>query len=147
MKMEPAQLQDLAKRYTAAWCSKDPSRVAAFFSPNGSLFVNGAAPAIGRTAIGELVLGYMSAFPDLQLLIDDVLVQGDYAIYHWTFLGTNTGPGGTGHRVRFSGFEVWQIDPDGFIAKSEGHYDAAAYQRQLQHGFEKSQHRPAGSSG
>jgi hypothetical protein len=48
--------------------------------------------------------------------------------------GTNTGPGGTGHSVRISGFESWQFGDDGLIVKSLGHFDAAAYQRQLIHG-------------
>jgi uncharacterized protein (TIGR02246 family) len=65
MNIEPAQLRDLAKRYTAAWCSKDPERVAAVYSPNGSLSVNGAAPAVGRSAISEVAQGFMTAFPDM----------------------------------------------------------------------------------
>jgi predicted ester cyclase len=49
-------------------------------------------------------------------------------------VGTNTGPGGTGQRVRISGFEVWQIGVDALIAESRGHFDSAAYQRQLERG-------------
>jgi predicted ester cyclase len=70
--------------------------------------------------------------------MDDALVQGDRAIYHWTLVGTNTGPGGTGNRVRFSGFEVWQIGADGLIAESQGHFDSATYKRQLERGVEES---------
>src|SRR2546426_225967 len=104
MKLEPAQLRDLATRYTAAWCSQDPARVAAFYSPNGSLSVNGAASAVGRSAISKVAQGFMTAFPNLEVIMDDVLVQGDRAVYHWSLAGTNTGPGGTGQRVRISGF-------------------------------------------
>ena len=38
---------------------------------------------------------------------------GDHAIYHWTLVGTNTGPSGTGNRVRVSSFEKWKIGADG----------------------------------
>jgi uncharacterized protein (TIGR02246 family) len=138
MMPEPAKLREFASRYTAAWCSQDPASVAAFYSPDGSLSVNGGAPAVGRNAIAEVAQGFMTAFPDLLLLMDDVLVQGDRAEYHWTFIGTNTGPGGTGHRVRFSGFEVWKIGQDGFVAESQGHFDSADYQRQLERGVEES---------
>jgi uncharacterized protein (TIGR02246 family) len=138
MKIEPAQLRDFAKRYTAAWCSKDPARVAAFYSPKGSLSVNGAAPAVGRSAISEVAQGFMTAFPDMEVIMDNVLVQGDRAVYHWTLAGTHTGPGGTGQRVRISGFEVWEIGVDGLIAESQGHFDDASYQRQLKYGFEES---------
>src|ERR1700730_2936727 len=67
MKIEPAQLRDLAKRYTAAWCSKDPESVAASYSPNGSLSVNGDVPAVGRSAISEVAQEFMTAFPDLEV--------------------------------------------------------------------------------
>jgi predicted ester cyclase len=138
MMLETPQLQDFAKRYTVAWCSHNASTVAAFFAPNGSLSVNGT-PNVGRRAITEVAQGFMTAFPDLQLLMDDILKQGDHAVYHWTFIGTNTGPGGTGHRVRFSGFEEWKFGEDGLIAESQGHFDSAAYQRQLERGVEESQ--------
>jgi predicted ester cyclase len=135
--LEPTQLRDFAKRYTAAWNSQNAASVAAFFAPNGSLSVNGAG-AVGRAAITEVAQGFMTAFPDLHLLMDEILMQGDRAEYHWTFVGNNTGPGGTGHRVRISGFEVWKIGEDGLIAESEGHFDSADYQRQLERGVKES---------
>lgn len=136
---EPAKLRDFAARYTAAWCSQDPASVAAFYSPDGSLRVNNDPPAVGRNAIAEVARGFMTAFPDLVLLMDDLVIQGDRAEYHWTFIGTNTGPGGTGHRVRFSGFELWKIGEDGLVAESQGQFDSADYQRQLERGVEASQ--------
>jgi predicted ester cyclase len=132
-------LRDFALRYTAAWCSQDSASVAAFYSPHGSLSINDGAPATGRSAITEVAQGFMTAFPDMQVLMDDVLVQGDRAVYHWTLVGTNTGPGGTGRRVRISGFEEWKLGDDGLIAESRGHFDSAAYKRQLERGVEKSQ--------
>jgi uncharacterized protein (TIGR02246 family) len=133
---DPVQLREQAVLYTAAWCSQDAPRVAGFYAQDGALSVNGGAPAVGRKAITEVVQGFMTAFPDLQVLLDDVFLQGDRAIYQWTLVGTNTGPGGTGHSVRISGYEVWKIGEDGFIAESQGHYDAGDYQHQLEHGVE-----------
>jgi predicted ester cyclase len=79
-------------------------------------------------------LTFMVAFPDLRVVMDDIVVQGDRAVYHWTLSGTHTGPGGTGSRVRISGFEVWRIGEHGLIAESRGHFDSADYRRQLLHG-------------
>ena len=130
----PNHLRDLARRYTAAWCSQDPATVAAFFSANGSLRVNDSDPAVGRSAITEVARGFMAAFPDMEVRMDDLVVQSDRVVYRWTLTGTNTGPGGTGHRVRISGFEEWRIGVDGLIAESQGRFDAADYQRQLEYG-------------
>ena len=81
----------------------------------------------------------MTAFPDMRVVMDELLVQGDRTEYHWTLIGTNTGPVGTGHRVRISGFERWQIGADGLIASSQGRFDSAEYQRQLECGVHKSE--------
>jgi len=75
---------ELAARYSTAWCSHDPHRVAAFFAPQGSLSINGAAPAVGRAAIANAAQAYMAAFPDLHLTLDRIVVQQGCVEYHWT---------------------------------------------------------------
>ena len=133
--MDRTELNGFAKRYAEAWCGQNPESVAAFYSESGSLSVNDNAPAIGREAIAEVARGFMTAFPDMELTMDDIAPQSHGTVFHWTLTGTNTGPGGTGKRVRISGYEVWQIDSDGLIAKSKGHFDVAEYERQLEHGY------------
>lgn len=136
MMIEPARVRDFAVRYTAAWCSQDAASVATFYESDGALTVNGGASAMGRNAIAQVAQSFMTAFPDLQVTMDDILMQGDRVVYHCTLLGTNTGPGGSGHRVRISGCEVWQIGGDGLIAESQGRFDKAEYERQLERGAE-----------
>jgi hypothetical protein len=108
--------------------------VAEHYAPGGSLTINGGEPAVGRGAVTEAARSFMTAFPDLQVLMDDVVVRDGGGEYHWTLVGTNTGPGGTGNKVRISGFEEWTMSDDGLIAESQGHYDQAEYDRQLEHG-------------
>jgi uncharacterized protein (TIGR02246 family) len=134
MKPGPEQLRRFAEDYTAAWCSMDPDRVAAHYAPAGSLAINGGRPAVGREAIAAAARSFYTALPDMQVYLDTLVVAGDRIEYHWTFTGTNTGPGGTGKAVRVVGYEEWTIDDDGLIAASSGHYDQAEYDRQLQHG-------------
>jgi predicted ester cyclase len=126
-----AKITTFAKRYAEAWCSQNPENVAAFFAENGSLSVNDEPPAVGRAAITEVAQGFMRTFPDMIVTMDDLSRDSDGTKFHWTLTGTNTGPGGTGKRVRISGYELWKIDNDGLIAESEGHFDGAEYERQL----------------
>jgi steroid delta-isomerase-like uncharacterized protein len=128
------EMRKFAEAYTAAWCSQDAARVAAFYADAGSLSVNDDAPAVGREAITAVAQGFMTAFPDMQVFFDDLVFQEDRIIYHWTLTGTNTGPGGTGRAVRISGYEVWQMGADGLIANSRGNFDAEEYRRQLEAG-------------
>jgi predicted ester cyclase len=133
MTLDRDQLLDFARRYTDAWCSQDPTKVAEHYAPGGSLTINGGHPAEGRAAVTEVARSFMTAFPDLQVLMDDVVVRDGGVEYHWTLVGTDSGPSGTGRSVRISGFEEWTIGDDGLIAESQGHYDQAEYERQLQH--------------
>ena len=93
MDPDEGQLRELAVRYTEAWCSGDPVRVAAHYAPDGSLAINSGAPSVGRPAIAEAAKSFMDAFPDLQVLLEEVRVRkGGGGEYHWTLVGTNTGP-------------------------------------------------------
>ena len=134
LKMDMTQRSDFGTRYAAAWSSQNPASLAAFYAENGSLTVNGGAPAVGRAAITETARGFMTAFPDMVVKMDQVSHDGSHAIFRWTWTGTNTGPGGTGKSVRIGGYEEWTIGADGLIAESKGHYDEAEYQRQLKSG-------------
>src|SRR5271169_78604 len=129
--MDSSTLDKFATRYTAAWCSQHAATVASFFEEQGSLKINDGIPAIGRAAITNSAQSFMTAFPDIVVKMDRLVVKGAKTEYHWTLTGTNTGPGGTGKFVRISGFEDWRFGPDGLIAESLGHFDAADYERQL----------------
>ena len=128
--MSNRDLTDFATRYAAAWSGKDPVKFAAFYEENGSLIVNGDA-SVGRAAITATARSYMAAFPDMVVKLDSLGQEAEQTVFHWTWTGTNTGPGGTGRAVNLRGYERWTIGADGLIAKSEGHFDNEEYQRQL----------------
>lgn len=73
----------------------------------------------------------MTAYPDLIVTFDRLEPKADRVLFHWTFIGTHSVPGGTGNRVRISGYEDWRIGPDGLIADSKGYYDARDWDRQV----------------
>ena len=132
--MNQGELADFGARYAAAWSSQHPARLASFYGEKGSLTVNGGVPSVGRAAITETARGFMTAFPDMVVKMNRIIQDDSHAIFHWTWTGTNTGPGGTGNSVRITGYEEWTIGDDGLIAESKGHFDEAEYQRQLKSG-------------
>ena len=134
--MTTDELTRFAQRYANAWCSQNPDSVAAFFAERGSISINNGPPAVGRTAIAREAQAFMTTFPDTIVTFDKLEPRGDRTAFHWTLTGTNSGPGGTGKRVRISGYELWQIGDDGLIVESKGHFDAADYERQLKHGLD-----------
>lgn len=126
-----ADMKQFAIRYSAAWSSRDPARVAAFHAEGGSLTINDGAPAAGRAGITEAVRAFMTAYPDMVVELDRLEHEGGKYRYYWRFTGTNSGPGGTGRAVKIGGFEEWTMGTDGLIAASQGHYDAADWERQV----------------
>ncbi len=134
--MELSDLDEFARRYAQAWCGREPASVAAFYAESGSLSVNGGAPAVGRGAIANVTQGFMDAFPDMVVNYDRLESRDAGVAFHWTLMGTNTGHGGSGERVRISGYELWRIGADGLIAESKGNFDAAEYERQLASGVD-----------
>jgi len=129
--MKDSRLVDFATRYTAAWCRHSAPDVATFYSESGSLTINDGAPAAGRRSVEAAAQSFMTAYPDLLVKFHRLEAKGDRVLYHWMFIGTNTGPGGKGNQVRISGYEDWKIGPDGLIADSRGHYDAQDWDRQV----------------
>jgi uncharacterized protein (TIGR02246 family) len=136
MAFHPQSLREFARRYTDAWCSHSPERVAEHYAPDGSLTINGGEPSVGRAAITEAARSFMDAFPDMRVSMDELRVGSGGPEYHWTLVGTNTGPDGTGRTVRISGFEEWTMRDDGLIAGSLGHFDETEYRRQLEDGVD-----------
>lgn len=134
--MTTGNSSDFGKRYAQAWCSQKPDSVASFFSDNGSLTVNSGTPAIGREAISKVAESFMVAFPDMIVSMDSLLTTSNGIEFHWTLTGTNTGPKGTGKKVKVSGFELWQLDDKGLIKQSRGSFDADEYNRQLKYGID-----------
>lgn len=130
MALDQARIREFARSYTRAWCSHDPTRVAAHFVTGGTIAINGG----DATEVTEVARSFIDAFPDIQVLMDDVVFNDETVEYHWTFTGTNTGPGGTGRAVRITGFEEWTFGDDGLVAVSRGNYDQDEYDRQLEHG-------------
>jgi hypothetical protein len=126
------KMLEFGQHYTDAWSAKQPKKMASFYAENGSLTVNEGSAAIGRKEIAATAQSYMEAFPDIKLTMDSLIVKENTYRYYWTFIGTNTGPGGTGNKVDFSGLEEWTMNDQGLIQKSIGTYDAEDYQKQLQ---------------
>ena len=89
-----------------------------------SLTINGGTPSTGRVELAATARSYMDAFPDLNVSVDHVLVAGDVVFWAWTITAANNGPGGTAHRDRVGGIEVWTIGSSGLVSNSIGYYDA-----------------------
>jgi len=117
-----------AQAYTDAWNSGDPDRVASFYSEGGQIVINCGEPHLGRAAVAAMAAGFYAAVPDLKLTLDKLRIAGNHVAYLWTFTGHDAK---TRNPLVVSGWEEWDIDPDGKVSASRGWFDAEDYDRQI----------------
>lgn len=125
--IDPDDLKRMAADYTAAWNSKSPDAVAAFFAPDGEIVINRGEPWQGRPRLRDMAAGFFRDVPDLSLTCDDVRWSGDRAIYVWTFTGHDAK---SGNALRIRGWEEWRLGEDLKVVASRGWFDADDYARQ-----------------
>ena len=90
-------------------CSGNPSSVAAFYSPNGSLTIHAGAPAECREAIAKAAQGFMTTFSRPASGEGRPRAAGQSDRLPRDADGTNRGPGSRVPPVRIGAFEVWSI--------------------------------------
>ena len=77
----------------------------------------------------------LTAFPDLRMNPDDVLVDGDKAVARVTMTGTNQGEfmgmPATGRAVDVQVIDIMRFDGDGLVAEHWGVLDSMAMMQQL----------------
>ena len=129
--MEQKSLIAFGVEYANAWSSQKPEKVANFFASDASLQVNDGDPAVGTEAITNVAKGFMDAFPDMIVSMDSLVTKSNKTRFYWTLTGTNSVPGGTGNKVKISGFEEWTLSEEGLVQESKGHFNAEEYNRQL----------------
>lgn len=92
------------------------------------------APVKGREAIRQTFNEYFSAFPDMHLEIEHILVSGDHLAVRWCITGTHKGEfmsiAPTNRKVTLHGCNVHEVKNDRFV-KTFGYYDRLAMREQL----------------
>lgn len=121
------ELREIADAYTAAWNSGSPDAVASFYAEAGAIVINRGSPWEGRSGVAQMAAGFFADVPDLTLVCDGIRVAGDHVAYLWTFTGNHAA---TGHPLRVSGWEEWELDADDKVMASRGWFDADDYTRQ-----------------
>jgi predicted ester cyclase len=92
-------------------------------------------PSQGFDQFKRFRQGILSAFPDMRVRVEDVLVDGEKSAVRLSFFGTHTGDGigvpPTHRRFVASAIVIirWQ---DGKIIEAWNEFDAAGMMRQLQ---------------
>jgi len=105
------------------------------FAANCIIHMAGAPePSLSVSAFKDLVSGLLTAFPDLQLSVDDQMVSDHKVATRWTAVGTHTGPLGdsppSGNKAKFEGLVLDHV-VDGQVIERWEQWDQMGMLQQI----------------
>ena len=117
-----------------AWNNGDLRLVDEKFTQNYTLHDVTAPNQVGREPFKLFIGGFLSAFPDVHVTIEDLFGEGDKITWRWTMTGTQTGALGTipatGKSMKIGGTIITRF-VDGLWAEDYVYYDFFGLLQQL----------------
>lgn len=115
--MNTTSLAPLALAFAEALNTKNVDLFDTFVAPdyvNHNPFV-----APGLTGVKAFFTGWLAAFPDTHVVVEDSLTSGDTLVGRFTYTATHTGPflgiAGTGKRIIMRSIDIWRVREGKFI--------------------------------
>jgi steroid delta-isomerase-like uncharacterized protein len=137
--LDPAFLDDFARRWMAAWNAHDAEGLSALCAADVDFFDPAIQTIRGRAAVADWVRRCTRAFPDYRFEEPEPPYPARgaaKAIAPWRMTGTNSGPldppgfAPTGRAVVIEGVDHWWFG-DGLVARYRADYDLSGVLRQL----------------
>ncbi len=128
------EIKAMTDQYMQLPSGGDLTLVDKLFTPDFTLhFVGIFPPIVGPEAVKQWVTSVRTAFPDVNVKIDETIIKGDRIIAFYTLTGTNKGPGlwpPTGKKIVIKGVSIIRV-VNGKIDEELIYYNYAALLRQL----------------
>jgi steroid delta-isomerase-like uncharacterized protein len=133
-KPDPAQqLKPLVDKYLDVWNGGNPDLLDAVFAPNSVRRVNFLPDVHGADGVKKVVLDFRTAYPDLKLVLEEVVYAENADAVRWVLTGTNTGAGEmppTGKSVKIWGLAIHHF-ANGKITEEWVAFDNHSFMEQL----------------
>jgi steroid delta-isomerase-like uncharacterized protein len=134
MSIETKTNREVMESYVAAWRERDPQKIAAHFADEGvrrweivvPIPIGGPNRFQGREEIAEPMRSLLTAIPDLELEVRQLVGTDEGGLLEWVHSGTHTGAWNKlapqGEHVEFSGVAVYTIS-EGKITEERLYFD------------------------
>ena len=133
-KPDPSQeLKPIVDKYHEVWNGGNPDELDTIINSDFVYHSNQAPEVKGTEGIKKVISSLRTAYPDLKLVIEDVLYSEDKEASRWVLTGTNTGPGEispTGKSIRVWGESIIHF-VDGKITEEWVAFDNQSLMEQL----------------
>ena len=127
------ELKPLVDKFIEVWNNGNYDELDAYLDPNFVRVSNQTPEVKGLDGMKEVMTGFRTAFPDLKITIENEIYSENRAALHWTFSGTNTGPGQfppTGKSVEVWGLTILHY-ANGKLTKEVVAYNNQEFMEQL----------------
>lgn len=128
--------QDIVLSYFEALGRRDADAAAEFLDPEIVEEITGVGLFRGREEVRDFFRGLFKAVPDLELIVDRTVTEGDTVVMQWRMNGTFTGGPlfngvqATGGPLALRGCDVLDVK-DGLIVKNSAFQDGLELARGL----------------
>jgi steroid delta-isomerase-like uncharacterized protein len=126
---------DVALRYLDVWNSKEVAAFDEVAHPDVVHHWGQGRDTAGIEALKGSTEAFFTAFPDMVMTFDDVIVEGDMVVIRWTLTGTHTGPffgmEPTGATAEWTGINIYRVEC-GQVVESWSEADGVGLRQQLQ---------------
>jgi steroid delta-isomerase-like uncharacterized protein len=122
-----ATIRDLAAQwFERVWNQKDASAISDLFAPDAVGHTEGGSVKGPAEFVELMHRPMLAAFPDIRLIIEGILVEGNQAVARWQASATHSGPFAnippSGRPVTFSGM-TWLRFENGKIVEGSDRYN------------------------
>jgi len=91
--MSAEQNKSIVRRWVEeGWNKRNTALIDQLFTPNFYQHETGPETVNSSEALKPFVAGYLSAFPDLQFTIEDLVAEGDKVVWRFKASGHQNGP-------------------------------------------------------
>jgi len=126
--------KSLNRRWIAAFNERDWETERAVRANDFRAILSGAPAPLDNDAWSGFLKGFVTAFPDSIIRIEDCIAEGDTVVSRWSLTGTHRaefqGIPATGRTVQFNGIEFNRVR-DGKFVEHVSQFDLAGLMRQL----------------
>ena len=112
---------ELARRWIAVWEEGDEAKLDDLYAPEFEYHMRFPGQKAGLAGEKQVVRMLHGAFPDLRIVVDDLIVDEHNAVIRWTMPGTHRGPfrgiPPNGRPIRFTGIDILRIERGKVVAR------------------------------
>lgn len=133
--MSTEENKALVRRFVQIWGKGSLDTLDELAAPNFSVYYPLLRETVhGSEAFKQVLMGFHAGLPDVEVVSEDVIAEGDQVVVRWTAQGRHTGAllgiPPTGKQVTLTGITIYRL-ADGKIVEERGEEDALSFMQQL----------------